>query len=344
MNESDEVVVWGGGAIGGTVAAFAARSGLRVCVVDVATDHLAAINERGLAIEGPLASFVVQVETAVPEDVRTPLKTVFLAVKSQHTADACRAILPRLDADGVIVSLQNGLNHLAIAPVVGRQRTLPALVDFDADYMRPGVIAYLGTGNIVVGELDGAVTSRAQQVAEWLAATGSPVTLSSSIEGYLWSKLAFTAVVAATALTDDPMVDCFASSDLAPLFRSLVAEVLDVASAVGIKAQPFGAFEPTTLQGENVAQAIRVFADIAAGARHSAKTYSGIWRDIAVRHRQTEVRALFEPVVSYARSFGIATPGISRLITLIAEVESGSRSRRRQNLAFLAQGIVRDRA
>jgi 2-dehydropantoate 2-reductase len=65
-----------------------------------------------------------------------------------------------------VVSLQNGLNELVIAEVVGEARTMGCFVNFGADYLEPGVIHYGGRGAFVLGELDGADTERLRAVHE----------------------------------------------------------------------------------------------------------------------------------------------------------------------------------
>ena len=46
----DPILIWGGGAIGGTLAAYWARAGIPVLLVDIVTDHVVACRTRGLAI------------------------------------------------------------------------------------------------------------------------------------------------------------------------------------------------------------------------------------------------------------------------------------------------------
>ena len=71
--------------------------------------------------------------------------------------------------------------------------------------------------------------------------------------------------------------------------------------------------------------------------RHSAKTRSGIWRDLAVRKRQTETGPLLGPVIAAGRRHGIATPTVERLATMIGEMEDGRRGFSQDNLAELAR-------
>ena len=69
--------------------------------------------------------------------------------------------------------------------------------------------------------------------------------------------------------------------------------------------------------------------------RHSAKTRSGIWRDLAVRKRKTEVGPLLAPVVAAGKKFGIDTPTTRRLAAMIIEMEDGKRDFSPDNLAEL---------
>ena len=68
-----DAVVVGAGAIGGTVGARLARDGHSVLFCDADPEHVAAINERGLTIEGPLEQFTVQAPAVSPDDLPTGL-------------------------------------------------------------------------------------------------------------------------------------------------------------------------------------------------------------------------------------------------------------------------------
>jgi 2-dehydropantoate 2-reductase len=78
-------------------------------------------------------------------------------------------------------------------------------------------------------------------------------------------------------------------------------------------------------------------ASIAAHYRAAVKTKTGIWRDLAVRKRKTEVGALLGATVARARSLGLATPLTERLIAMIEELEAGRRPMSWTNLDELAR-------
>jgi 2-dehydropantoate 2-reductase len=54
---TEPVVIWGAGAIGGTIGAIWTRAGIPVLFVDLAADHVEACRTQGLRIEGPIETF-----------------------------------------------------------------------------------------------------------------------------------------------------------------------------------------------------------------------------------------------------------------------------------------------
>ena len=321
---SGTVLVWGAGAIGGSIGAALARAGHEVLLVDRAADHVAAINRAGLAITGPIESYTVRARAVTPEGVDGAFETVLLAVKGQDTEAATRALAPHLAPDGCVVSAQNGLNERIIAGIVGAERTIGCFVNFGADYHGPGVVMYGGRGAVVVGELDGRRTPRIERIHALLRAFEPDAVLSPNIWGYLWSKLIYGALLFATALTDESIADVLAARDYRPMLAALGREVAAVAAAEKVRLEAFNGFDPAAFTaGAERAAIERSFADMVAFNRRSAKTHSGIWRDLAVRKRRTEVDAQIAPIVALGRSHGVATPLCARLVDLIHDLEQG---------------------
>src|SRR5437879_3167721 len=104
-------LIWGSGAIGGTMGAHLARAGHNVTLVDTVAEHVVAINRTGIRITGPIAEFVAQVPAFTPSELAGEWNTIVLATKAHHTESAAHTILPHLSADGCVISAQNGLNE-----------------------------------------------------------------------------------------------------------------------------------------------------------------------------------------------------------------------------------------
>lgn len=321
------LVIWGAGAMGGSIGAWLLRAGHDVVFVDADAAHLAAIRERGLRITGPVDDFVVQADCFAPEEMGPGLGAVLLCVKAHHTVGAMGQIAPLLAPDGFVVSVQNGLNERAIAAAVGEERTVGCFVNFGADVVEPGVVMRGNRGAVVVGELDGSQTGRIQAVHRLFRHFEPDAVLTDNIHGYLWGKLAYGALLFATALAEASIADVLASAPHRSTLVALAREVVAVTRAHGIRPEPFDGFDPRAFEpGGADAVALESLDRLVAFNRASAKSHSGVWRDLAVRKRKTEVDAQIAPVAELGAEVGVATPLTRRLVELIHDVEEGRRS------------------
>lgn len=331
------IVIWGAGAIGGSLGVSFMRAGHDVIFVDSVAAHVDAINAQGFRIAGPIFEDVVKVRALLPEQVTGQHPLIFLCVKAQHTEAAVTALALHLAQDGVVVSAQNGLNELTIAKVVGAQRTIGCFVNFGADYLEPGVVHYSGHGAVVIGELDGTVTPRVEALHRLMQDFEPKAVLTQNIWGYLWGKLVYGALLFGTAVTNDSIADVLANPDVRAVLTRLGQEVGAVAAAEGISTEAFDGFDPAAFRPD-ASQALidTSFTDMVAHNRKSAKSHSGIWRDLAIRKRKTEILAQLGPIVEVAARHGIPTPLTAHLITLIQDIENGQRDLTMDNLAVLA--------
>ena len=327
------LLIWGAGAIGGTLGAYLIQAGHDITFVDRAAEHVAAINQKGLTITGPIAEFTVPGVAFTPQELDGQWAVVLLCVKAQDTAAAALDIAPHLGPGGFIVSVQNGLNELEIAGVVGRERTVGSFVNFGADYLEPGLILYGGRGAVVLGELDGAISPRIQALHSAFLDFDPNAIITENMWGFLWGKLAYGAQLFATALTNESIADCLADPAYSDLYINLATEVLSVAAAQGIAPEAFNGFDPHAfLPGTPWEVSQRSLDEMVAFNRKSAKTHSGIWRDLAVRKRRTEADAQLGPIVAAGKLAGIPTLLTAKVIELIHEIEAGQRPQQTANL------------
>lgn len=339
---AERILIWGAGAIGGTVGAYLVRAGHDVTFVDIVEEHVRAIADasRGLAITGPVEEFSVTAPAFLPRELTGSWNHVFLCVKAHHTEEAARALLPHLAADGYVLSLQNGLCETVIEGVVGRERTIGAFVNFGADWMGPGEVMYGNRGAVVLGELDGSITPRLEALHRVMLDFDDAAIMTGNIWGYLWGKLAYGSMLFAQALGQDSIAGSLANPALFRLWRALGAEVMAVAEAEGVRAEGFNGFDPGAFGRAGTEAAAQASVDaMVAHNRTSAKTHSGVWRDLAVRKRRTEVDVQIGPIPAIAARHGLATPLVDRLVTMIHEVENGTRPMTDANLIELAGAV-----
>lgn len=327
MTVRDEpILIWGAGAIGGTLGAYWARAGVSVILVDIVREHVQAARTTGLEIFGPVEEFRVVVPALTPDEVEGTFGRIVLATKAPATDAALDRLKPHLAAGGYVLSAQNGLNEIAIAKAVGPERTMGAFVNFGADWHGPGRILFGNRAAVVVGEIDGSIRPRTRAMHELLKIFEPDAVLTGNIWGYLWGKLAYGAMLFATALTNDSMTDNFADQKRFAAFNALGREVMAVAKARGVEPVGFNGFDPMAFAAEAPESRSREsIAALAEFNRHTAKTHSGIWRDLAVRKRKTEIDQQIAIIGALAREAGVATPAIDALVSLIHDVEDGRR-------------------
>ncbi len=323
-----KVTVYGAGAIGGTTGAALARAGHDVLLVDSYLPHVEAINAQGLTIERDGQTTTTRVRAVAPADLGRDLALVLLAVKSHHTAEALGEITPRLAPTGIIVSLQNGLSEELIAQAIGAERTVGCLVNWAADWTGPGRILHGGHGAFVLGELDGRLTPRVRELAGLLSAfVETPVT--DNIWGYKWGKLIYGALLFGTAIVDAHVYEVVeGSDDVQRVLVGIVGEGLAVADKAGVRVEPFDEFDPAWYRaalGGDAAARHRAMSAIAAHYRAHTKTKTGIWRDLAVRKRKTEVDGQLGVLARKGESLGVAMPLTRGLAGIIGDLEEGRR-------------------
>ena len=335
----DRILIWGAGAIGGTVGAFLRRAGHDITFVDLEAAHVEAIRDpaRRLHITGPVETFAVSAPAFTPDELSGTWDHIFLCVKSQHTELASHALLPHLSRDGYVVSLQNGLCEPIIAKVAGQDRTIGAFINYGADWMGPGEILFGNRGAFVLGELDGAITDRLTKLHATIRDDFEPgAIVTDKIQSYLWGKLGYASLLFAQALGQLGIADCLARPELLPLWRALCGEVNSVATCIGVGQLGFNGFDPLAFApGATEDQARRSVEAMVAFNRPNAKTHSGIWRDLAIRKRRTEVDLQVLPVVEIGAANGVDCPKCRGLFGMIHEIEDGKRAMSDDNLLEL---------
>lgn len=310
-------VVIGAGAIGGVLGARMARDGVDVLLCDADRDHVAAVREHGFRIEGPVEQFTVDVPIVTPDELPDRIDRAVVAVKSHHTRDAVAPLTDRLAPDGVVLTVQNGLTADLLVEAVGRERVISSFVNIGADVMGPGRVMQGNVAAFHVGELGGGpVTDRVREFVDVLPYAQA----TDNVLGYLWGKEAYGAMLWAGAVSDLSIAETLERPEYRPLMLAVAREVLAQAP---VPVESFDGFEPDDLEGS--------LDRLAAFNRRSAKTHSGIYRDLAVRKRKTEIDSMLRDLDG---------PVFAKIGEIIHDIEDGRRVNEVANLDELAAFVA----
>jgi 2-dehydropantoate 2-reductase len=312
-----KITIIGAGAIGGTLGAHMIRAGHDITLCDADADHVAAIREHGLIIEGPVNEFTVAAHAITPDELPDQITHAIVAVKSLHTRAAAELLRSRLTPDGSVLTVQNGLTADHLIAAVGRDRVVSSFVNVGADVIAPGRILQGNVATFRVGELDGGrITARVLALADALP-YAQPT---DNVLGFLWGKEAYGAMLWAGAVSDLTIADHLDDPRYRPVMIAIAREVLAQAP---VRVESFDGFEPDDLDGS--------LDRLAAFNRNSAKKYSGIYRDLVVRKRKTEIDEMLRDING---------PIFNKVAEIIHDIEDGRRVNTRANLDELAEFVA----
>jgi 2-dehydropantoate 2-reductase len=255
--------------------------------------HLAAIRRDGLRVRSTVeGEYTVKVEAVERLDGRAPADLVLLCVKSFDTEAALAAVRPAVGPATTVLPLQNGIDSAErVEAALGPGHALGGAAYVFAALEAPGVVAHRFAGRVVLGELDGRVSPRAERAREAFAAAGVPVELSTDIRRALWEKyLMICAQAGLTALTRAPVGVVRSVPETWRLYRAVVEELAAVAAAAGVR------LPPDTVDG---------IMKAAAGLAPEAS--SSLAHDLS-QGRRLELESLHGYAVRLAGRLGVAAP------------------------------------
>jgi 2-dehydropantoate 2-reductase len=316
-----KLTIIGAGAIGGTIGAHMFRAGHDITLCDADEQYVAAIQADGLRIEGPVNEFVVKVPAITPAELPDTIEHAIVAVKSLHTPSAAALLRDRLTPDGYVLTVQNGLTADTLIDAVGPDRVISSFVNFGADVQGPGRVMQGNVGTFRVGEIaGGTITPRVAQLADAL-----PYAVATdNVLGYLWGKEAYGAMLWAGAVSDLSIAETLERPAYRPLMIAIAEEVLAQAP---VTVESFDGFDPSDLEGS--------LDRLAIFNRKSAKSHSGIYRDLMIRKRKTEVDEVHKDIQG---------PIFDRVVEIIHDIEQGRRTCEVANLDELAAIVAQDAA
>jgi 2-dehydropantoate 2-reductase len=186
-----KIAVVGVGAMGSVYAGLLGTAGNEVWAVDTWRDHIDAIREHGLRVEGASGDRVARVHaTTNPADVGEA-ELVVIATKAMDVQAAAKAAQALVGPDTVALSIQNGLGGPDLAAsILGDDRVVVGVAGgFGASIVEPGHVHHNGLELIRLGERTGPATPRIAAIEQVWREAGFNVQSYDDVEQLVWEKL-----------------------------------------------------------------------------------------------------------------------------------------------------------
>ena len=186
-----KIAILGCGAMGSVYAALLGDAGHEVWAIDSWQEHVDAIKQNGLRLEGASGSRVVKINvTNVTSEVGV-CDLVIIATKAMHVEAAAYSAFPLMDTHTTVLSIQNGLGGpQTAAKILGAEKVAVGVVGgFGASIKEPGYAHHNGWELLRLGELSGPITNRLRTIASTWESGGFRVECFDDIDQLVWEKL-----------------------------------------------------------------------------------------------------------------------------------------------------------
>jgi 2-dehydropantoate 2-reductase len=328
------IIVIGTGPIGGIIGGRLARAGHEIMFVDVDKEHVEAIRARGLQVDVPDGAFNVKINIVFPQEIKGKFDIGFIAVRSNYTPDALATVLPALNNDGLLVSMQNGINPPLLQEKVGADRTVGIAIRMGCRRLAPGHVQTSTRGHLYIGHLHGRTTpqlSRLHKLLDPLIDTE----ISDNILGVLWSKLTYTCLGFFGSLADIALATSCAGDANRRLLVDFLAEVVAVGTAAGARFIRLTEYNPPDLHPSiPIERRLCVINEMAKSWKDDDR--KGPLRQIQ-KGVPTEVDFTLGYVVRQGETMNLQVPLCGKVLTMIHELESGERQLGMANYSELHQ-------
>ena len=227
-----KIAIVGTGAMGSVYAGLFASAGHEVWAIDRWREHVEAIREKGLRVEGASGDRTVQMHATTEPGEDGPCDLVVLATKAMHVSEAAQALKPLLGPQTPVLSIQNGLGGPdAAAAVLGRERVMVGVVGgFGASMKGPGHAHHNGMELVRLGEFGGPITERLKKVEQVWSGAGFRVKVFDDIDKLVWEKLLCNCAYSGPCgIAERTVGEVMADPDLARISAACATEAFGVA-------------------------------------------------------------------------------------------------------------------
>jgi 2-dehydropantoate 2-reductase len=334
-----QILIVGIGALGGTIAARAIRTGLPVRLAARNTDSAEALRRSGLRVSGIGGEVKADaIDVAAIEDYYgegDQFDLILLATKAQDTLEIAPRILRLLAPEGAILPIQNGGVARVLADRLGEDKILGGFSNLGATMVEPGVYEQKNAGHLLIGELAGGVSERVEWVARALG-RAIEVRVTSNLSGAIWSKLLINcSVTTLGALCSQTMRQYMETQAGKKVFRRTYEEALSVALAIGTRLEHLAVDPIPPGWASNLATEEHYESWVEAIIAFYGDVKSSMLQDFE-RGRKTEVDFINGYVVTLGHASRVPVHMNATITDLVHQIERGVVQPTRQRMNDLA--------
>lgn len=321
-----KIAIMGAGSLGTIIGAYLSKEMKEVELIDVNKEHVNALNQSGATITGTVNDNI-PVKAITPEEMEGSYDLVLLLTKQMYNQEVLSNLQPHLHDDSIILSLQNGVPEDSLASVLGKNRVIGGSVEFGATWVKPGVselttaVDAFKANAFQIGELDGTITERVQQMKDILDIVGNTA-ISPNLIGTKWAKLLVNVAMSGMSTALGCTYGDILENETAVTSAVMLAdETIKVGTATGVEFAELAGYNLNIFNlneaKTNLPQAIG-FAKAAFGPQALLKP--SMLQDLE-KKQKSEIDYINGVVSSKGKEVNIPTPFNDLLVLLVKKAE-----------------------
>ena len=305
------IAIIGAGPVGSILAAYLARNGEQVSLVDTKEELIKAIRQDGITLIEKENSFKVLVKNALQTTAGLSSLNIdlfFISVKYNYMDALLDEIKPIFKPGQKIIIVQNGIdNEELVAEKLSKTDVLRFVINYAGMHEKPGTVkmSFFNPPNYL-GIIDSKNEEKAQSIAKMLSDAGLETVYTPEIKKHGWKKTILNAslmpVCATTGLT---MKEAMSQEDTRWLCEQILIESIQVAALLGFT------------YGENFFQNCVQY--LSKAGHHKPSTSLDL-------EAGNPIEYIFQPIIDYGKKVGSPTPVLESLTRVMRTMEKQKRN------------------
>lgn len=305
-----KIGIIGAGPVGSIMAAYLARKGEDVFLVDIKQELIAAIEAGGITITGVGDNFNIRLKGTgyfAASLERFHADWIFIAVKFNFLESLMEEIKLFYRGGQKFLIVQNGIdNEDRAAAEFGKENVFRFVINYAGMVDEPGTVkmSFFNPPNLI-GALSKKNESEAKEMTEVISGAGLETIFVPNIKKYEWKKTILNAglmpVCASTGLT---MKEAMGLEETRFLCEKILAESIEVAQNVGYEYE------------ENFLEIALSY--LSKAGHHKPSTSLDL-------EAGNPIEYVFQPIIDYGKKTGVPTPFLESLTKVIRTLEHQKR-------------------
>lgn len=291
----------GAGAMGCRFGYQLQKAGYDVVLLDMWEDHIKAIKENGLQVEGDINDNV-KMEIMKPTEATEEADYIILFTKAMQLPTMLESIQQIIGEDTKVLCLLNGLGHEdVIKQYIPEKDIIMGVTVWTAGLKGPGKVHLSATGTVNLQAIDESGKEGAEKLVDMMNDAKLNVTYDEDVLPSIWRKACVNGTMNSNcALLDCTIGELFATEEGLRVVKKIIHEFVLVGEASGVK-----------LDEKEITDYVMHTSEVAAAH------YPSMHQDLVQNHRPTEIDYLNGAVARKGREFGIDTPYCELITDLI---------------------------